>query len=172
MYARTCARYSRNTSISHHLSCDAWFWIGRRVCAHILNECQQHRKIPSTTLSNVALPREWKALLQRIANERWTTKLLPGGLMTGPFVRCYRFPPDVTRRWVVRSDFLINSVLVVWTRTRSVCISFIRCTYPVFVTDKRNFFLSEIFALKAALGGAQYTVSHKIKWISYVYLTT
>lgn len=36
--------------------------------------------------------------------------------MTGPFVRCYRFPPDITRRRVVRPDFLINSVLLVWTR--------------------------------------------------------
>lgn len=89
-------------------------------------------KIHSTALGSMdwALSREWKAFSQRTAtNERWTTKLLPG-LMTGPFVRCYRFPPDVTRRWVVWPDFLINSVLVVWTRTRSVCISFIRRTYP------------------------------------------
>lgn len=70
-----------------------------------------------------------KSVFAEDGNQRWTTKLLLG-LMTGPFVRCYRFPPDVTRRWVVRPDFLINSVLVVWTRTRSVCISFIRRIYP------------------------------------------
>lgn len=58
--------------------------------------------------------------------------------MAGPFVRCYRFPPDITRRRVVRTDFLINSVLLVWTR-RLVRSAYRLSGAPTrFVTDKRN----------------------------------
>lgn len=53
---------------------------------------------------------------------RWLVNGSRTSLMTGSSVERYRFPPDVARRWLVRSDFLINSVPAFWVARFSVHI--------------------------------------------------